>query len=111
MAQDDQSACFCVIGIIIIVMTFVIWFNFFFVIIGIGFIMAGICMSQQKVKKAAYTSPQPAVQQPAPVTPTPAPQPEPPQPVAVEPEMHKFCPHCGSPATENICQTCGAKID
>ena len=117
MGNNDQGSCFCVIGIIIIVMTFVIWFNFFFLIIGVGFIMGGICLSQQKVKKAAYSSPtpsyqaQPVVQQSAPVASVPARQIEPPQPEIFEPETHKFCPHCGSPATENICQTCGSKID
>jgi len=117
MGNDDQGSCFCVIGIIILVMTFVIWFNFFFVIIGIGFILGGICLSQQKVKKSTYSSPtptyqaQPTVQQPAPATTAPVPEPEPPQPVVIEPEKHKFCPHCGSPATDNICQTCGSKID
>ena len=112
MASDDQGPCFIVIGIIIIVMTFVIWWNIFFLIIGVGFIMGGICLSQQKVKKTAFISqspsnqPQPAVQQTAPSTPAPPP----PQPVK-EPEKAKFCPHCGSPATENFCKSCGVKID
>ncbi|MBA7623869.1 hypothetical protein ES703_31268 [subsurface metagenome] len=110
MASNDQGSCFCVIGIIIVVFTFVFGLGFFFLIIGGGFFIAGICLSQQK-KKAALTSQtpsQPAVQQTAPSTPAPAPPP--PQPVK-EPEKAKFCPHCGSPATENFCETCGAKID
>ena len=108
MASNDQGSCFCVIGIIIIVFNFVFWWSIFFIIIGVGFIMGGICLSQQK-KKTALTSQspsQPAVQQTAPSTPAPPP----PQPVK-EPEKAKFCPHCGSPATENFCETCGAKID
>ena len=93
-------------------MTFVIGLNFFFFIIVFGFIMGGICLSQQKVKKTAVTSqspsyqPQPAVQQTAPSTPAPPP----PQPVK-ELEKAKFCPHCGSPATDNFCKSCGVKID
>ena len=108
MANDDQGSCFCVIGIIIIVFTFVFGLGFFILIIGVGFIMGGICISQQK-KKAALTSqtpsyqPQPAVQQTAPSTFAPPP----PQPV----EKAKFCPHCGSTASENFCESCGAKID
>jgi membrane protease subunit (stomatin/prohibitin family) len=114
MASDDQGPCFIVIGIVIIAMSFIIWWNLFIFIMGVGFIMGGICLSQQKVKRdtaASQTSTnqaQPAVQQTAPAAPAPAPAP--PQPV-IEPEKAKFCPHCGSPANENFCEACGAKID
>lgn len=117
MGSDDQGPCFITIGIIIIVMTFIIWFNFFFLIIGVGFIMGGICLSQQKVKKTTYSSTTPSYQQQPVVQQAPQtealanPQPQPPQPKTTEPELHKFCPHCGSPTTEDLCQTCGVKVD
>ncbi len=110
MANDDQAPCFFVIGIVIIVMTFVIWFNFFFVIIGVGFILGGICLSQQKAKRVALTNQSTSSQPQTIVQQTATPAPAPPQP-AQEPEKAKFCPHCGSPATENFCESCGAQID
>lgn len=116
MASDDQGPCFIVIGIVIIVATFIIWFSPFFLLIGIGFFMAGICLSHQKKKGAAYTTPltsyqqQTGVQQPTQNVSIATPQPQPPQPVK-EIEKHKFCPHCGNPAAQNFCENCGAKID
>lgn len=112
MASDDQGPCFIVIGIVIIVMTLIIWWSPFFLIIGIGFIFGGICLSQQQVKRttAASQAPsyqaQPAVEQSNPVAPVPAP----PQAV-IESEKAKFCPHCGSPVTGDYCESCGANID
>jgi hypothetical protein len=93
-------------------MTFIIWFNFFFVIIGIGFIMGGICLSQQKVKRTAFTSSTAASQTSTEVQQTPQPVPAQPAPTPVaQPEEHRFCPHCGNPAEGEFCATCGAKID
>jgi hypothetical protein len=115
MANDDQGPCFIVIGIIIIVMSFVLFFNFFFIIIGAGFIMAGCCFSSQQQKRATQST-QTTTYQPAPVAPQPtqtAPvaEPEPPAPKVNNLEKHKFCPYCGSSASDNVCDNCGAKID
>ena len=110
MANDDQGACFFVIGIVIIVMTFVIWWSPFFLIVGVGFIIGGICLSQQKAKRVALTSQSTSSQPQSLIQQTATPVPVPPQPVQ-EPEKAKFCPHCGNPATENFCEACGAQID
>ncbi|MFX1339848.1 MAG: hypothetical protein ACFFDK_14645 [Promethearchaeota archaeon] len=112
MANNDQAPCFIVIGIVIIVMTLIIWWSPFFLIIGVGFIFGGICLAQQKVKRTGYANQtpsyqaQPVIQQSAPVAAATVP----PQPV-IEPERAKFCPHCGSPASDNFCSSCGSKIE
>ncbi|MFX1392042.1 MAG: hypothetical protein ACFFAH_00575 [Promethearchaeota archaeon] len=112
--KQEQGPCFLVMGIVLGAVGFLWWWPLMF--LGGFFFIMGICIIIQEANKPkTQTTAQPTaepVAQPAPQPVSqPISQPEPRSVPVQMPEYHKFCPHCGAPATGRFCSDCGTEID
>jgi hypothetical protein len=120
MGSDDTGPCFIVIGIILIVFDFVMFYTLYFTLLGVFFICMGCAASHKKLHPTPKYS-QPTYQQTAPQQ-TTQPINQITQPIYQQPtpevrkiekaiEKHQFCPYCGAIANGDYCAECGEKID
>jgi len=96
--MGDQGGCFFCVGLILIAIGLFVVFNFLLVILGVVFMVGGICTMQKKKQQA--TTQTEVVSEPIQ------------QPSEPVPEIKaQFCPQCGSKEDSEYCSACGYKIE
>jgi len=111
MADEEPGPCLIVIGIVMAVFDVIIIESGYLVYVGGFLIFLGIMIAittnnaRQKTIKTRTIQPQPTqqvVQEPLQQVRMPSPPP---------PEVHKFCPFCGTKTASKFCPECGQEID